>query len=155
MRMTTIALVVAMFPATVAANPDKNPDKNQKKPDVQSETRVEEDSFEWSSGQDSRLGVMVMGISSDLRTFFGAPRDTGLLVAQVAPDSAASRADIRVGDVITKLGPDKVTSATQILGAIEKLEGPQKVAIELVRDHKPVTVQATLGRARQPAKSGV
>jgi C-terminal processing protease CtpA/Prc len=151
MRLTTIALVVAMFPAVVAAKPDKN----ENKPDVQRDTQVQADTFEWSSSQDSRLGVMVMGLNPELRTFFGAPRESGLLVAQVVPDSAAARAGIKVGDVITKLGSEKVDSAMDILGVIEKLEAPQKVGIEVIRDHKPTTLQAMLGRAREMPKSRI
>jgi C-terminal processing protease CtpA/Prc len=153
MRLTTIALVVAMFPAVVAAKPDKNENKN--KPDEQTDTQVQADTFEWSSSQDSRLGVMVMGLNPELRTFFGAPRESGLLVAQVVPDSAAARAGIRVGDVITKLGTEKVDSAMDILGVIEKLDAPQKVGIEVIRDHKPTTLQAMLGRAREMPKSRI
>ena len=38
----------------------------------------------WSVGfQDPALGAEVQGISEDLRAFFGAPKDRGLLVGRV------------------------------------------------------------------------
>src|SRR5665647_908272 len=115
MRLTAIAFVAAMFPVVVTADP-------------QDERRAQADSYRWSTSEGRRLGVMVVGLNPELRTFFGAPEDSGLLVAQVAPDSAAARAGIRVGDVITRLGPDKVDSVVVIMSTIAKLPGPQKVA---------------------------
>ncbi len=141
MRRMTIALVAALVPAIAVAGPDKNKPEQQQK--------IEIDRFEWSTSQDSRLGVMVVGLNPELRSFFGAPKDRGLLVAQVAPDSPAARAGIRVGDVITKFGADKVGSAGEILSAIAKIEKPQNVTVEVVRDHKAMSLQAPLGDGRE------
>jgi hypothetical protein len=39
--------------------------------------------------------------------------------------------------------------------ARERLDGPQKVSIELIREREPMTVQATLGRARELPKDRI
>jgi len=96
MRLTTIALLAAMVPAVAVAAPDKN--NNKPVMQAQAETRIQLGNFEWSTSQDSRLGVMVIGLNSELRSFFGAPKDRGLLVAQVAPDSPAARAGIQLDE---------------------------------------------------------
>ncbi|MGE3548165.1 MAG: S1C family serine protease, partial [Kofleriaceae bacterium] len=101
-------------------------------------------SFEWSTGQ-SRLGVMVMGLTPELRSFYGAPRDSGLLVAQVAPNSPAERAGLRVGDIITKLGTEKVETAGDILFAMDKVDANNRVTVQIIRNRQTMTVQPTLG----------
>ncbi|HEY6175948.1 MAG TPA: PDZ domain-containing protein [Kofleriaceae bacterium] len=139
MRLSRIAFLAAMLSTSIAA---AGPDKN--KTDAQKHTQTETDKTR-TSKEDGRLGVMVMDLNAALRSYFGAPKDSGLLVAEVVADSPAARAGIKVGDVITKLDSDKVEDVRDIRSAISRLQSPQKVAIELVRDHKSMTVQAALG----------
>src|SRR5262245_19487116 len=103
MRLTTCALVAALIPASAGAIPQSDPRANaQRNAEVNAETKE----MNVASSRDGRLGVMVMELTPELRAYFGAPRDSGLLIAQVVPDSAAARAGVRVGDVITRFGND-------------------------------------------------
>jgi S1-C subfamily serine protease len=140
MRVSPKAFLAAMlFTSVAAAGPDNN-----NKADTQQTTQTETDKTK-ALQQDGRLGVMVMDLSPALRDFFGASKDRGVLVAEVMPDSPAARAGIRVGDVITTLSHEKVDDVSDIRSELSRMQSPQSVSIEVVRGHKPVTVQASIG----------
>jgi serine protease Do len=52
--------------------------------------------------------VTVQPVTSDLAKQFGIEAKSGVLVTKVARNSMASRANLRVGDVITEIGGKKV-----------------------------------------------
>ena len=73
-----------------------------------------------------------------------------MLVSKVDSDGPGQRAGIKVGDVITKVGTNKLTTASDIdtfLGAAQQGEGSQqgaqKVAIQVIRNQKSLSLHVT------------
>jgi S1-C subfamily serine protease len=99
--------------------------------------------FEWSMGK-GRLGVMVMSLTPELRKHFGVAEDRGVLVARVEAGTPAAAAGIAVGDVITEVRGHKVDGASDVLSALAEVNKGQTAAIQLVRDRKTLSLQATL-----------
>lgn len=99
--------------------------------------------FAWSTSK-GRLGVMVMSLTPELRKHLGAADDRGVLVARVEPGSPAASAAIHVGDVIVTVHGQKVDAAPDVLAALSGLGKGHEVAVEVVRDRKPLTLRATL-----------
>src|SRR5678816_1283640 len=56
-----------------------------------------------TGGSRGRLGVFAENMTEELRGYFGAPKDSGVLVSRVAPDSPSAKAGLKVGDVITQV----------------------------------------------------
>ena len=103
--------------------------------------------LEWFGGDDftysfggGRLGIGIETLSEQLAAYFGA--EDGVLVTSVEDDSAAEKAGLKAGDVITKIDGDAVDDSGDLLRALGRAEG--KVEIEIVRDKKTQTVTATL-----------
>lgn len=146
MKLISIALAAALLPATALASPQSNSKTNRNNSTTTSSTQsVEVEAFEWSSGQ-GRLGLMLEGLTPQLRAYFGAPNNAGLLVAQVASDSPAARAGIEVGDVITQVGNHRVESADDIAAATRSANASTgNVKIHVIRNHAGVDLQAMLG----------
>ena len=65
-------------------------------------------------GRGGFMGVRLIGITDDLRGHYGAPKDAGVLVAEVEAGSPAARAGIEVGDVITGVEGKSVTSTREV-----------------------------------------
>ncbi len=91
-----------------------------------------------------RLGISVLEISPELRAHFGAPRDRGVLINTVRPDSPAARAGIAVGDVITDVDGDRVEGASQVLSAMSDRKKGDTVDVVLVRGGRSMTVKARM-----------
>ena len=95
-------------------------------------------------GRGGFMGVRLIGITDELREHYGAPKDAGILVAEVEAGSPAARAGIEVGDVITGVEGKRVTSAWELSRTIRRKKAGETVDVELVRGRSPRKVTVTL-----------
>jgi serine protease Do len=95
----------------------------------------------------ARLGVSLQDLSAPLAASFGLERPDGALVADVVPDSAAARAGLRSGDVITAIDGRPVTVAGDVSSRIGLARPGQGVQLTLWRDKAPREIAVTLGKA--------
>jgi len=143
-RMTSgiFAAALAIAPATALARPDDAQNQKQQ----QDQDAQETDTFEWSASSGPRLGIVVFSLTPELRMFYGATSDHGVLVARVAPRSPAARAGLRVGDALVAVRGDSVSDSDEILDALSNLTRSEVFSLTVIRDHKIITLQATISR---------
>jgi len=103
------------------------------------------ENYEWSTSK-ARLGLMVMSLTPELRKHLGAAEDHGVLVAHVEPGMPAAAAGIAVGDVIVKVRDRAIGDAADVLTALADVTKGEPIALEVVRDKKPMSLQATLAK---------
>jgi membrane-associated protease RseP (regulator of RpoE activity) len=128
---------LAVAPLSAAADPPPSDRPSTNRPQIET--------FEWSTATDhARLGVMVIGITPELRKHFGAAEDRGVLIGRVEPKSTAATAGLEVGDVIVEVRGRAVDSAGDVLSALAPAKQGDTVSIAVIRDHKPLTLQAKL-----------
>jgi S1-C subfamily serine protease len=72
--------------------------------------------------------------------------DMGALITEVLADSAAERAGLLVGDVITAVNGEAVVDAEALRDAIGGLRPRESVTLEVLRDGETVTIEARLDR---------
>ena len=72
--------------------------------------------------------------------------DKGAVVQSVNKESAAEKAGLKKGDIITKIGQDKVESADNLTKVIREHKPGEKVTIEILRDGKEQKLTAELGK---------
>ena len=96
------------------------------------------------------LGVELTTLTPELRSHFGAPAEAGLLVARVEPDSPAARAGVRVGDVLTAVNGETIDSIHDLQHRIGGLKTGDLAAIEVIRDGRLETVNATIEVRERP-----
>jgi S1-C subfamily serine protease len=126
-------LVVA--PASAVANP------SQELPDTSTFEKLDRPTSK------ARLGVFLMSLSPELRSFFGSTDQSGVLVARVEPGSPAARAGIAVGDVIVNVRDTKVDDAGDVVTALNTTADRLKVRV--LRDKKPLELDVMLGSTTQ------
>lgn len=94
------------------------------------------------------LGISFRAIDQqfvdEAREYTGIDKIGGIYVASVAEDGAASKAGIRKGDVITKVGGVEVNDSAIFLEQIGKRRPGDKVDIELRRGDKSIKTNVTL-----------
>ncbi|MEO7207113.1 MAG: DegQ family serine endoprotease [Steroidobacteraceae bacterium] len=90
------------------------------------------------------LGVQLYSVNADIAKEFGLTETTGALVAGVAQGSAAERAGIKTGDIITSLNGVTMKSSGELRNAIGMLHVGDKVDLGLLRDGKPHKVTALI-----------
>jgi serine protease Do len=94
----------------------------------------------------SMLGVEAESLNPQLAEFFGVKE--GVLVRSVMKDSAAEKAGIKAGDVITKVDQEKVTSTSELSGAIRSARSKTTFPVQIVREHREMTLNVTVDRAK-------
>ncbi|HVR89765.1 MAG TPA: Do family serine endopeptidase [Novosphingobium sp.] len=92
------------------------------------------------------LGVRIQALGEDLADSLGVPHNRGEFVQAVEPNQGAAKAGLREGDVVTSVA-GKVVTPDQTLSYIVANTAPgTRIPIELIRDGKPMTVQAVVGK---------
>jgi membrane-associated protease RseP (regulator of RpoE activity) len=97
-----------------------------------------------ASGGSPYLGISLLDLTADLRAHFGAPKDSGVLVSEVAADTPASRCGIAVGDVVTRVDGDPVESFWDVSRALRDKKKGDRVEIEVIRDRAARKLTATV-----------
>jgi len=97
-------------------------------------------------GGGRRLGVTVEPLTSQLADYFAAKE--GLLITSVADASAASRAGLKAGDVITSLAGHPVRTRQDLLTALRDAR-EDEVSIGIVREKKEMTVKVRVESSRR------
>src|SRR5258708_34754098 len=90
------------------------------------------------------LGVQLYSVTPEITKEFGLTETTGALVAGVAQGSAAERAGIKTGDIITSLNGVTMKSSGELRTAIGMLHVGDRVELGLLRDGTPRQVTALI-----------
>jgi Do/DeqQ family serine protease len=112
---------------------------------------VMEQLIRYGSVERGQLGVSMYAVTPEIAHSLGLASPVGALVSQVLPGSAADKAGVRSGDVITAVNGQSVKSNTDLRNAIGLMRVDQRVEIGLMRDGKPLKVTAVLAA---PADTG-
>jgi Do/DeqQ family serine protease len=91
------------------------------------------------------LGVNIQDVTPEIAATFGLPGNSGALVSQVSPESAAERAGIQIEDVIVSINGTRLRDSGSLKNAIGLLPPGESVAVGLIRDGREQTVTAVLG----------
>ena len=99
------------------------------------------------------LGVSIFTLTPGLAKGAGNADARGALVSQVVDGSAAEKAGVKAGDVITAVNGRAIKSAAELRNAIGLLRVGQKVQLDVLRDGKAVQLTASINDAA-PDKDG-
>jgi membrane-associated protease RseP (regulator of RpoE activity) len=104
--------------------------------------------FVFASATDSsgrgRLGLQVSSMTPELRMFFGAKPDTGILVQRVESGSPSALGGLKVGDVIVSVDGDTIEEIGEVAEALSDRSKGDKVEIVVVRKKSRRTLKVAL-----------
>ena len=118
-------------------------------------------SMEWNGGMlfggSPRLGIDAEDLSGQLGTFFGAPDGEGILVREVNSGSAAEKAGVKAGDVITSLDGDRIRSVGELREKLsaKRDEKEKSVKLGVLRNKSALTLNVELPAAPSKTKRTV
>jgi len=97
------------------------------------------------------LGVYIQDVGPDVAKAFGLEQAGGALIGDVSPNTPASRAGLKKGDIILKLNGEPVDSRNQLTLRVSQTPPGTPVDLSIWRDGKAQDVKITLGEL--PEKS--
>jgi S1-C subfamily serine protease len=97
--------------------------------------------------------MTVGDLSDQLAGYFGVK--DGVIVTSVADDSAAAKAGIKAGDVVTSFDGSDVTQPSDLRRRIQRLDDGDEFTIGVVRDKKSLTLKgkAETTRSRRTVRT--
>ena len=101
------------------------------------------------AGGHPRLGIDAEDIDGQLGSFFGAPDGEGILVRSVNSGSAAEKAGLKAGDVITAFNGERVRSLGDLRQKLASQTDAKTAKISVLRNKSEVTLTVELP-ARTP-----
>lgn len=118
---------------------------------ILSELMSKETRYKVGEENASYIGITCKDISSDFASMYGVP--TGVYVDSVEENGPAAQAGIQKGDIITKFDGTKLSSYTDLVGALDYYAAGELVEVTFVRadngEYKEQTVLLTLGSANE------
>ena len=102
-------------------------------------------------GRGGRLGLSVESLTPQLEEFFGVKE--GVLVRSVTEGSAAAKAGLKAGDVITAVNGSHVNDPSDVRRATNRLDEGDDFSLEIVRDKKPQTLKGRIERRQDRVRS--
>lgn len=107
------------------------------------------------SRHSGRLGITTEDLDTQLAEYFGVKE--GVLVKSVAQGSAAGKAGLKAGDVITSVNGRHIYDVSDVTRALDRMETNGEFTVEVTRDRKPQTLKGKLetreGRERTRSRT--
>jgi predicted metalloprotease with PDZ domain len=101
--------------------------------------------FSEEKSKEAWLGVETVSLTDQLRSYFKAPGDMGVLVQKVKKDSPADKAGILAGDVIIGVADREIHSTGDLSRSIRYYNPDEEVDIKIIRDKKEKIFRVKLG----------
>jgi Do/DeqQ family serine protease len=98
-----------------------------------------------------QLGVSVTRVTSDLAASLGMSEAKGVIVNSVQSGSAAERAGLRQGDIITAINDSPVSDTNAFRNRVASSGPGSEVTLTVLRDEKEQKIRATLGEFTEQA----
>ena len=92
------------------------------------------------------LGVQIQDITGDVAEFYGLKDRSGVVVYEVLPESPASKAGIKDGDIIKSFNGEPIQHSRQLIDLVSRTKAGSQVKVEILRDGKPQTVEIAIGK---------
>ena len=103
----------------------------------------------WTFNGDHDNAFRLFGDADENRAMLGVVTEEtegGVKVTEITNESAAKKAGIKEGDVITKINETKIEDPDQLTQAIRKHKPGEKVTVSVLRDKKEQKLTAELGK---------
>ena len=112
-------------------------------------------SIEWDNGglliNRPRLGIDAEDLGGQLGSYFGAPDGEGVLVREVNAGSAAEKAGVKAGDVITTLNGERIHSLSELRSKLAANDG-KTAKLGVLRNKSALTLDVEIPAKRETAR---
>jgi serine protease Do len=95
------------------------------------------------------LGIDAENLEGDFGHYFGAPDGEGVLVRGVFANSAAAKAGLKVGDVITSLNGERIRNASELREKLLSNHEGKSAKLGVVRNRSEITLSVELPEQKE------
>lgn len=95
------------------------------------------------------LGIDAENLEGEFGNFFGAPDGEGVLVRGVFANSAAAKAGLKVGDVITSLNGERIRNASELREKLMAHREGKSLKLGVLRNKSELTLSVELPQQKE------
>jgi serine protease Do len=95
------------------------------------------------------MGILPQELTGEMAKEFNIKDGHGVLISQVSPDTPASKAGLKAGDVITAVNATPVEDVNSFRSTVASFSAGSTVHLKIVRDGKTLDVPVTLGEVTE------
>jgi serine protease Do len=96
------------------------------------------------------LGISMNDVTPANASFFNLKDASGAIIAQVTPDSPASRAGLKSGDVIDELNGHKIADGSALQVAVSQDQPGQTIQLGIIRNGTQMQIGVKVGEYKKP-----
>jgi serine protease Do len=98
------------------------------------------------------LGISMNDVTPDNASFFNLPDAKGAIVSQVSPNSPASAAGLKNGDVLRELDGKTILNGGALQVAVSEVAPGTNITVGILRDGKPENIHIKVGEFHNNAE---
>jgi serine protease Do len=122
-------------------------------PDMDFSNRIDVPNVLVMRNVSSTLGVQTENLGQQLGDFFGVKNGEGVLVRSVEKGSPADKAGVKAGDVIVRVGDERLSDRGDLSRVMRKHREGGKLSVGIVRDKREQTVTVDVPQRRSKDSS--
>jgi serine protease Do len=94
--------------------------------------------------RDFDIGLRIQSIDEKIAEYYNLSTSRGVIITQVASGSPASKAGLKVGDIILEVEDYKINNEQTLVGVFQEFRTGQTITLKVVRDDEILTKKMIL-----------
>ena len=106
--------------------------------------RITDDLMDYGTVHRARLGIVMLPINDEIAKELKLSSVNGVYITDMASDSAAAEAGIKVGDVVVEIGGSKVTGVSSVQELVNNFHPGDRAEVKVIRGGESLSFEVVL-----------
>ena len=106
--------------------------------------RITDDLMDYGTVHRARLGIVMLPINDEIAKELKLSSVNGVYITDMASDSAAAEAGIKVGDVVVEIGGSKVTGVSSVQELVNNFHPRDRAEVKVIRGGEALSFEVVL-----------
>ena len=106
--------------------------------------RITDDLMDYGTVHRARLGIVMLPINDEIAKELKLSSVNGVYITDMASDSAAAEAGIKVGDVVVGIGGSKVTGVSSVQELVNNFHPGDRAEVKVIRGGEALSFEVVL-----------
>lgn len=106
--------------------------------------RITDDLMDYGTVHRARLGIVMLPINDEIANELKLSSVNGVYITDMASDSAAAEAGIKVGDVVVEIGGSKVTGVSSVQELVNNFHPGDRAEVKVIRGGETLSFEVVL-----------
>lgn len=89
--------------------------------------------------RDFWTGLRIQAVDEGIAKYYNLQSTRGVIVTNVSPNSPAEKADLKVGDIILRVGKYKINDDNTLIGVLQEFKTGDSFTLTIIRENKTIT----------------